>query len=291
VISLVIAALAGYGVHLLYTAIRLRWNGFAPGPERPKDDRDRVGEFVAKLGLGDLAPRAVFVAMMLLATVGFAFGLALFGGVLAGLILAGFAATAPIALARLRYERITTVAHQAWPSLIEEIRLLTGTLGRSIPQATFEAGARAPEGLRAAFDDAHRDWLISTDFASSLEVLKSRLQNNTADIVAETLLTAHELGGGEVGRRLGALAEDRLTDQQHRRDAVARQAGVKFARWFVLIVPFGMALAGLSIGNGRAAYAETTGQLLVAFSLALIIICWVWAGRIMRLPDEERVFG
>lgn len=290
-ISLVIAALAGYGVHLLYTAIRLRWKGFAPGPERPKDDRDRVGDFVAKLGLGDLAPRAVFVAMMLLSIVGFAFGLALFGGVLAGLILAGFAATAPIALARLRYERITTRAHQAWPSLIEEIRLLTGTLGRSIPQATFEAGARAPEGLRAAFDDAHRDWLISTDFASSLEVLKSRLQNNTADIVAETLLTAHELGGGEVGRRLGALAEDRLTDQQHRRDAVARQAGVKFARWFVLIVPFGMALAGLSIGNGRAAYAETTGQLLVAFSLALIIICWVWAGRIMRLPDEERVFG
>lgn len=290
-IALVVAAFAGYGVHLLYTAISLHWHGLAPGPRRPREDRARLDSFIAELGLGDLAPRAVSAAMLLLATIGFAFGVALFGGVLAGVILAGFAATAPIALARLRHERVTSQAHQAWPSLIEEIRLLTGTLGRSIPQATFEAGARAPEGLRAAFEDAHRDWLISTDFASSLEVMKAKLQHNTADIVAETLLTAHELGGGEVGRRLSALAEDRLTDQQHRRDAVARQAGVKFARWFVLVVPFAMALAGLSIGNGRAAYAQPTGQLLVAFSLTLIIVCWVWAGRIMRLPDEGRVFG
>ena len=66
---------------------------------------------------------------------------------------------------------------------------------------------------------------------------------------------------------------------------------MRFARWFVLIVPLGMALAGLSIGNGRDAYATGTGQLLVVMALLLIISCWVWAGRIMRLPVEERVFG
>jgi hypothetical protein len=25
--------------------------------------------------------------------------------------------------------------------------------------------------------------------------------------------------------------------------------------------------------------------------VALIVVLWVWAGRLMRLPDEERVFG
>ena len=34
----------------------------------------------------------------------------------------------------------------------------------------------------------------------------------------------------------------------------AKQAGVRFARRFVLIVPVGMAVAGLSIGTGREAY-------------------------------------
>ena len=288
---LAIAAVAGYGVHLLYTAVALRWIGFGPGPRRPRIRRTRLPQLIMRLGLGELAPRTVAASMLLLAIAGFAFGVALFGGALAGLILGGFAATAPIGLARLRHERLAAKAHEAWPSVIEEIRLLTGSLGRSIPQATFEAGARAPAGLRHAFDEAHREWLISTDFARSLGVLKAELHHHTVDIVAETLLTAHELGGADDGRRLRALAEDRLMDQQHRRDANARQAGVRFARWFVLVVPLGMALAGLSIGNGRDAYATTTGQLLVAFALFLIIGCWIWAGRIMRLPDDERVFG
>ncbi len=90
---------------------------------------------------------------------------------------------------------------------------------------------------------------------------------------------------------LDILAQDRMTDQQHRRDAVARQAGVRFARWFTLIVPVGMALTGLSIGDGRDAYGTDIGQALVAVALILILACWLWAGRIMRMPTEERVFA
>jgi tight adherence protein B len=290
-IVLLAAIIAGYGMHLMYSSAVFGWAGLRPGPRQQRAEGHRIDDALDGAGLGDLDPRALMAAMVVLAMFGFALGTILFAGPLAGLVLALFAATTPLGAARLRHERKQAQAHAAWPSLIEEIRLLTGTLGRSIPQATFEVGARAPEGLNVAFAEAQREWLISTDFARALEVLKAELAHNTADIVAETLLTAHELGGGEVGRRLQALAEDRLTDQQHRRDAAARQAGVRFARWFVLVVPFGMALAGLSIGNGRDAYGTGTGQALVVFALALIITCWVWAGRIMRLPTEERVFG
>src|SRR5206468_11126340 len=48
---------------------------------------------------------------------------------------------------------------------------------------------------------------------------------------------------------LAALAEDRTQDLQGRKDARAKQAGVRFARRFVLVVPLGMSLAGLSIGT------------------------------------------
>jgi tight adherence protein B len=58
---------------------------------------------------------------------------------------------------------------------------------------------------------------------------------------------------------------------------------------FVLIVPFGMALAGTSVGNGRDAYQTPMGQLAVVVALTMIVACWLWAGLIMRLPDEERV--
>ena len=49
--------------------------------------------------------------------------------------------------------------------MIEEIRILTGSLGRSVPQALFEVGRRGPEELRPAFEAATRHWLVSTDFA------------------------------------------------------------------------------------------------------------------------------
>ena len=122
-------------------------------------------------------------------------------------------------------------------------------------------------------------------------VLKDRLADPTADVTCETLLVAHELGGTDIDRRLAALVEDRVQDVQGRKDARAKQAGVRFARRFVLIVPLGMALAGMSMGNGRSAYATPFGQLAVGAGIGMVVICWMWAGAIMRLPEEERVFS
>lgn len=71
---------------------------------------------------------------------------------------------------------------------------------------------------------------------------------------------------------------------------LAKLTGARFARRFVIGVPVGMALAGLTIGDGRAAFATPAGQAAVVVAVALIAICWVWAGRIMRVPVEQRVF-
>ena len=174
--------------------------------------------------------------------------------------------------------------------MIEEIRLLCGSLGRPIPQALLEVGKRGPEDMRNAFLQAEREWLISTDFARTTQVLKEQLADPTADIVCETLLLAHGIGGNEIDRRLAALAADRQTDLHCRKDARSKQAGVKFARRFVLVVPIGMAFAGLSIGNGRAAYATSAGQVGVATGLFVLAACWWWSGRLIRMPEEKRVF-
>ena len=152
-------------------------------------------------------------------------------------------------------------------------------------------GRQGPAELRPGFAAAEREWLISTDFSRAVAVLKDRLADPTADAACETLLVAHEIGGGGLDRRLAALVDDRTQDVQGRKDARAKQAAVRFARRFVLIVPVGMALAGLSIGTGRAAYETPLGQLAVVLGIAALVGCWLWAGRLMRLPEEERVLG
>lgn len=291
--GIVLALAAGYGSYLLYTAVVLGWSGLRLGPAslRRTGARRSLDVWLTQAGLEDVRPREFAATMTALAIGGATATYVLFGGVGAALIGGAFTGLGPIAVHRHRRERRLERAREAWPRMIEEIRLLTGTLGRPIPAALLEVGSRGPDELRSAFAAAEREWRISTDFARTVTVLKQRLGDPTADAACETLLVAHEVGGTDIERRLAALAEDRLQDLQGRKDAMSKQAGVRFARRFVLVVPLGMALAGMSIGTGRAAYQTPLGQTAVAVGLAATAACWFWAGRLLRLPREERVFG
>ena len=292
--GLLIALVGGYGVYLLYTDLVLHWHGLGPRSQGVTDAasawRRRVQQWLTQAGLEDVRTGEFAAVMGLLFVLGAAFAFVLFGGVIPALVVGSFTASYPVASYRARRHRARRRAGEAWPRMIEEIALLSCSLGRSIPQALFEVGAGAPEEMRPAFAAAHREWLISTDFARTVSVLKARLADATADAACETLLVAHEVGGVDLERRLGALVEDRIAHLQGRKDAEAKQAGVRFARRFVLFVPFGMALVGLSIGDGRAAYETSGGQVGVVVALAMVLACWLWSGRIMRLPEEERVF-
>lgn len=293
-LGLLLAVIGAYGVFLLYTSIAFRWPGVGFGPSAVESRRAsaaRTREWMVQAGLDEVRPAEFGTVMGALFVVGAAAAYVLFGGILPALVAGGFAATFPLASYKTRRDRRRAEARESWPRMIEEIRLLTGSLGRSIPQALLDVGRRGPSELRPAFAAAEREWLISTDFARTTAVLKARLADPTADAACETLLVAHEVGGSDVDRRLAALVEDRIQDLQGRKDAQAKQAGVRFARRFVLIVPLGMALAGLSIGTGRHAYQTALGQLLVAAGLLVVVACWLWAGRLMKLPEEERVFS
>lgn len=288
--GLLLACAAAAGVHLLYTSVVLGETRLGPRRLVATRRRARRRDWLVQAGLADVPLRqlaAVIASVMALGALG---AYAVFGGVLPAVATALFAGASPLASYRARRRAQRATAMDAWPRLLEELRILTSSLGRSIPQALFEVGRGAPVELRPAFEAAQREWLLSTDFARTVRVLKAGLADPTADAACETLLVAHEVGGTDLDRRLEALIDDRIQDTQGRKDARAKQAGARFARRFVLIVPAGMALAGMSVGTGRAAYQTAVGQALVVAAIALVIGCWIWAGRIMTLPEEQRVF-
>ena len=244
-----------------------------------------------RAGLGGIAPRELLAACAVASAAGGVGAFLLFGALAPAALAAMLAATFPVAGYRRRRVERLDAARAAWPRLLEEVRLRTGSLGRSIPQALFEAGRGSPEEWRAAFDAAEREWLLTVDFSRTVDLLKALLADATADAVCETLLMAHEIGGADLDSKLAELVEDRTDDMEARRDASSRLAGVRFARRFVLLVPLGMAAAGLTIGTGRHAYATTGGQVAVVIGLLAIGACWWWSGRLMRLPETERVFS
>lgn len=291
-IALLIAITAAYGMHLLSTAQLFGWAGISPGPQTVVSvgSERSLEDWMSQAGLGAIRPTEFVSAIGAVFILSTAFGYALFGAILPSLICGIFAATFPIAAYRQRRRTRLALAQESWPQMIEELRLLTSSVGRSLPTALFEVGANGPEAMQLAFSAANREWLLTTDFERTLEVLREQLADPTCDATCETLLIAHELGGTGLDRRLADLAQDRRDDASYRKDVQARQSGVRFARRFVLLVPLGMAAAGLSVGNGRSAYETPMGQIAVTVALLMIAGCWRWAGLMLRLPTEQRVF-
>lgn len=290
--GLALAVMAAYGTFLVWTALSFGWSGLGFGPSVSRIGRRRSArDHLVQAGLGDVRPVELAVACLLLWLLGTAVAWVVFGGAVAPAVVGAVTAAAPVAAARRRRQQRLEAAREAWPRMIEEIRLQTTSLGRSLPQALLAVGMRSPEELRPAFAAAEREWFLSTDLPRTIGVLKAQLADATADAVCETLLVAHQVGGADIDRRLQALVDDRVQDLQGRKDARAKQAGARFARRFVIGVPVGMALAGLSIGDGREAFGTPLGQAAVVVALVLMAACWFWAGRIMRLPVEQRVFG
>lgn len=289
--ELLIACIGAAGVHLIWSALVIGDRSFRrPSAANTQTFPERTRRWLRQAGLPNVSVAEFAAVSAAIGALGCVVGWLLFAGPAAALFCGAFASTFPFAGYKSKRAATLTAASEAWPRMLEEIRLKTGSLGRSIPQALFESGARAPDAMVPAFEAAHREWLLTRDFAKTTALLRDELSDPTADAACETLLVAHELGGADLDARLSALAEDRRQDVLDRKDAASKQAGVRFARKFVLLVPIGMALAGMSVGNGRAAYSTGTGQVMVLVGVLTVIACWLWSGRIMRLPSENRVF-
>ncbi|HYF45962.1 MAG TPA: hypothetical protein VD926_07095 [Acidimicrobiales bacterium] len=261
-------ALAASGVHLLWT--------------RPTGRRRRTLRLTLRLRTARLPVGATLVGTLL--------GALALGGP-AAVAVGGLAGACSLLGRRSVDAARRDQARRLWPALLEEVRVLTTSGGRSIPRALLEAGARTPAPTIEAFEAARQTWRVSADFDRTVRTLKEQLAEPSTDLVAETLLVTHELGGTDVGRRLARLAEDRRRDLAARDLAMAKLAGARFARRFVIVVPLGMAAAGQAVGTGRSAFASPGGQAVGLLAAATVAGCWLWAGSLLRLPDEPRVFA
>ena len=147
--GLLLALLGAYGAFLVYTALVFGWRGVGLGPaaDRRGFRRRRAQDWLAQAGLEGVGVREFLAVTVGLFVAGVAVAFTLFGGVLPALVTGAFAATLPLTSYRARRQRRRAEAREAWPRMIEEIRVQTGSLGRSIPQALFEVGRRGPEEL------------------------------------------------------------------------------------------------------------------------------------------------
>lgn len=204
-IALLLATLAAGGTYLMVWSERR-------SDRSPIDLRTRVAArgrlLLDQAGLDGVSLVQFLLASALVGAAAAIPALVLFGVGLPAMLVAGAGAVVPATSWRSRRAARRRAARAGWPRLIEELRVLTGSAGRSIPQALLEVGLRGPEELHSAFASAQREWALTTDFPRTVAELKRQLADPTADATCETLLVAADVGG-DLDARLAALAEDR----------------------------------------------------------------------------------
>ena len=186
--------------------------------------------------------------------------------------------------------RRDALAEELWPPLLDTVRVDLAVRAIPLGDALFQAARRLDLPARERFAAAERQWQNTLDIAAALQVLKVRCDDATTDVVCASLATIATLPNVTAQQRLSVLSHDVRTRVRQAKDAEATLAGARFARRFVVIVPAGMAIVGSFVGDGRAAYQSVTGQATVMLALVVMAGCWVWAGRLLRVPAPPRVF-
>uniref|UniRef100_UPI003216C58A type II secretion system F family protein n=1 Tax=uncultured Arthrobacter sp. TaxID=114050 RepID=UPI003216C58A len=129
----------------------------------------------------------------------------------------------PMAIVKWRARKRAAVLRQLWPDVVDHLRSAIRA-GLSLPEALIQLGDKGPEEIRHVFRDFGSDYRSGGQFDPSLTRLKDRLADPVADRIVEALRLTREVGGSDLGRLLGTLAEFLRESARTRSELEARQS-------------------------------------------------------------------
>lgn len=199
-----------------------------------------------------------------------------------------FGAWLPISLVRWRAKKRTAVLRQLWPDVVDHLRSAIRA-GLSLPEALIQLGAKGPEELRHVFRDFGADYRAGGQFDGSLNKLKDRLADPVADRIVEALRLTREVGGSDLGKLLGTLAEFLREDARTRSELEARQSWTVNAARLAVAAPWIVMVLLATRPEAVQAYNTPLGAGVLVGGLVVSLVCYSIMLRIGALPQDERV--
>jgi tight adherence protein B len=194
----------------------------------------------------------------------------------------------PIAVVKWRAKRRSAVLRRVWPDVVDHLRSAIRA-GLSLPEALIQLGDKGPEELRPVFRDFGSDYRSGGQFDASLNRLKERLADPVADRIIEALRLTREVGGSDLGRLLGTLAEFLRENARTRSELEARQSWTVNAARLAVAAPWIVMLLLVSRPEAVAAYNTPMGAAVLLGGLVVSLVCYSVMLKIGALPQEERV--
>ena len=225
------------------------------------------------LGLGAFVALAFYAASQSL-PIGACFGL--------------FAAWMPITVLRWRAKSRSALMRQLWPDVVDHLRSAIRA-GLPLPEALIQLGDKGPEELRHVFREFGADYRAGGQFDTSLNKLKHRLADPVADRIVEALRLTREVGGSDLGKLLGTLAEFLRESARTRSELEARQSWTVNAARLAVAAPWIVMILLATRPEAVQAYNTPMGAAVLLGGLVVSLACYSIMLKIGALPQDERV--
>lgn len=194
----------------------------------------------------------------------------------------------PLGAVKWRARKRTAVLRELWPDVVDHLRSAIRA-GLSLPEALIQLGDKGPSELRPLFRDFGADYRSGGRFDPALNRLKERLADPVADRIVEALRLTREVGGSDLGRLLGTLADFLRENARTRSELEARQSWTVNAARLAVAAPWIVLVLLASRPEAVAAYNTAVGAAVLVGGLVVSLVCYTLMLRIGALPQDERV--
>jgi tight adherence protein B len=193
-----------------------------------------------------------------------------------------------MAIVKWRARHRAAVLRQLWPDVVDHLRSAIRA-GLSLPEALIQLGDKGPAELRSVFRDFGADYRSGGQFDPALTRLKDRLADPVADRIVEALRLTRQVGGSDLGRLLGTLAEFLRESARTRSELEARQSWTVNAARLAVAAPWMVLVLLASRPEAVTAYNTPMGAAVLLGGLGVSLISYAIMLRIGALPEDERV--
>lgn len=281
--SVALGLMLGVGLLLIW------WSFWPMPPRRPKGPRrGRLQQLLAEAGHRRVGISGVITAMLGCALISGLAVLVMTTAVPLALCFAAFGSAVPIVVLRWQAKKRRAVLREIWPDAVDHLRSAVRA-GMSLPEALMQLGTSGPEPLREPFEEFAKDYRSGQSVNTALAGLKQRLADPVGDRIVISLTITREVGGSDLGRLLGTLAEFLRDSARTRSELEARQSWTVNAAKLAVAAPWIVVLLISTQPEAAQAYQSVTGLMVLAVGLGVSVICYRLMLRIGALPTEARV--
>jgi tight adherence protein B len=274
---------------LLGLGLLLIWRSGPRAPQRHESGpRSARVDLLRQAGVDGVGPAQLLGAQVLCALLATGAVLLLTSTIAVALCFGVFAFFLPIVILRRLRHRRQLALRELWPEAVDNLASAVRA-GMSLPEGLSALGERGPAELRPAFARFGTAYRASGRFGECLDRLKDDLADPVGDRICETMRTAREVGGSDLGTVLRTLSELLRSDARTRAELETRQGWIVNAARLAVAAPWLVLLLLGTQSQTLKAYDSPGGTVLLVIGAAVCAAAYRIMLRIGKLPEDRRV--